>query len=103
MTFVGLTALVGARLSGRWVGMGAGLALAVIPAVQEHAQEGRSYALVLAFVVLATWLLVGALERPSSRRWAWYAAATLIAALLNWFSMLALVADTVTMVYVRPG
>lgn len=99
----GLTALVGARLSDRWVGMGAGLALAVIPAVQEYAQEGRPYALVLAFVVLATWLLVGGLERPDGRRWACYAAATLIAALLNWFSLLAFVAHAVTVVYVRPG
>ncbi|MFF8369243.1 MULTISPECIES: glycosyltransferase family 39 protein [Streptomyces] len=97
-----LTALTGARLSGRWVGMGAGLALAVVPAVQEYAQEGRSYALVLAFVALATWLLVGALGRPSALRWAGYAGAVLVAALLNWFSLLALVAHAVTVAYVRP-
>ncbi|MGW9041824.1 glycosyltransferase family 39 protein [Streptomyces lydicus] len=97
-----LTALIGARLSGRWVGMGAGLALAVVPAVQEYAQEGRSYALVLAFVALATWLLVGALGRPSALRWAGYAGAVLAAALLNWFSLLALVAHAVTVAYVRP-
>ncbi|WP_078894108.1 glycosyltransferase family 39 protein [Streptomyces sp. CT34] len=99
----GLTALVGARLSSRRVGVGAGLALAVVPAVQEHAQEGRPYGLVLAFVVLATWLLVGALERPHSRQWAGYATAVLIAALLNWFSLLAVVSHGMTMVYVRPG
>ncbi|MGW1374775.1 glycosyltransferase family 39 protein [Streptomyces sp. NPDC002446] len=97
-----LTALIGARLSGRWVGIGAGLALAVVPAVQEYAQEGRPYALVLAFVALATWLLVGALERPSVQRWAGYGAAVLIAALLNWFSLFALIAHMVTVVYVRP-
>ncbi|MFF9480639.1 glycosyltransferase family 39 protein [Streptomyces sp. NPDC014733] len=98
----GLTALLGARLSDRWAGAGAGLALAVIPAVQEFAQEGRSYALVLAFVVLASWLLVSALERPSSRRWAGYAVAVLIAALLNWFSLSALVAHGVTVACGRP-
>ncbi|WP_234442085.1 glycosyltransferase family 39 protein [Streptomyces sp. NRRL S-1448] len=102
-TACGLTALVGARLSTGVAGTAAGLALAVVPAVQEHAQEGRSYALVLAFVVLATWLLVSALERPDARRWAGYAAATLIAAWLNWFSLFALVAHGVTMVCVRPG
>ncbi|MCB5912188.1 glycosyltransferase family 39 protein [Streptomyces pinistramenti] len=101
-TACGLTALVGARLSDRWAGIGAGLALAVIPAVQEFAQEGRSYALVLAFVVLATWLLISALERPGSRRWAWYAVAILIAALLNWFSLFALVAHGVTVACGRP-
>ncbi|MFF4607343.1 glycosyltransferase family 39 protein [Streptomyces sp. NPDC001339] len=98
-----LTALIGARLSGRWVGIGAGLALAVVPAVQEYSQEGRSYALVLAFVALATWLLVCALERPGAWRWAGYAGAVLIAALLNWFSLLALVAHAVTVVCTRPG
>lgn len=97
-----LTALIGARLSGRWVGIGAGLALAVVPAVQEYAQEGRPYALVLAFVALATWLLVGVLERPSAQRWAGYGAAVLIAALLNWFSLFALVAHAVTVACVRP-
>jgi mannosyltransferase len=101
-TACGLTALVGARLSKCWVGVGAGLALATIPAVQEYAQEGRPYALVLAFVVLATRLLVGALERPDSRRWAGYAATVLIAAWLNWFSLLALAAHGVTIVYIRP-
>ncbi|MFG2290627.1 glycosyltransferase family 39 protein [Streptomyces sp. NPDC048595] len=98
----GLTALIGARLSDRWVGIGAGCGLAVIPAVQEHAQEGRPYGLVLAFVALATWLLVGALEQPNRRRWACYAGAVLIAALLNWFSLFALVAHGVTVAYVRP-
>ncbi|MEU5014199.1 glycosyltransferase family 39 protein [Streptomyces sp. NPDC021749] len=97
-----LTALVGARLSTPVAGTAAGLALAMVPAVQEHAQEGRSYALVLAFVVLATWLLVSALERPDGRRWAGYAAAVLIAAWLNWFSLFALVAHGVTLVCVRP-
>ncbi|MGG7569053.1 glycosyltransferase family 39 protein [Streptomyces sirii] len=98
----GSTALIGARLADRWVGIGAGCGLAVIPAVQEHAQEGRPYGLVLAFVALATWLLVGALEQPNHRRWTCYAGAVLIAALLNWFSLLALVAHGVTMAYVRP-
>ncbi|MEE4418398.1 glycosyltransferase family 39 protein [Streptomyces bugieae] len=101
-TACGLTALLGARLATAVAGTAAGLALAVVPAVQEHAQEGRSYALVLAFVVLATWLLVAALERPDGRRWAGYAAATLVAAWLNWFSLFALVAHGVTMVCVRP-
>ncbi|MEU3711873.1 glycosyltransferase family 39 protein [Streptomyces catenulae] len=101
-TACGLTALIGARLSDRWAGMGAGLALAVTPAIQEFAQEGRSYALVLAFVVLATWLLVSALERPRGRRWVWYAVAVLIAALLNWFSLFALVAHGVTVACARP-
>ncbi|MFH8678129.1 glycosyltransferase family 39 protein [Streptomyces lydicus] len=97
-----LTTLTGARLSGRRAGVGAGLALAVVPAVQEYAQEGRSYALVLAFVALATRLLLAALGRPTALRWAGYAGAVLVAALLNWFSLFALVAHGVTMACLRP-
>ncbi|MFI1200034.1 hypothetical protein ACH4VR_11345 [Streptomyces sp. NPDC020883] len=102
-TACGLTALVGARLAGRPVGIAAGLALAIVPAVQEHAQEGRSYALVLAFVTLATWLLTEALLLPGGWRWVCYAGAVLIAAWLNWFSLFALVAHGVTVAWVRPG
>ncbi|MDG4864917.1 glycosyltransferase family 39 protein [Streptomyces sp. T-3] len=97
-----LTALLGARFAGRWAGIAAGLTLAVIPAVQEHAQEGRPYGLVLAFVVLSTWLLVNALERPGSWRWAAYAGAVLVGALLNWFSLFALAAHAVTVLWIRP-
>ncbi|WP_107116337.1 glycosyltransferase family 39 protein [Streptomyces sp. NRRL F-4489] len=96
-----LTALLGARLAGRWAGTAAGLALAVVPAVQEHAQEGRSYALVLACVVLSTRLLVAALERPGAGPWLRYAAAVLVAAWLNWFSLFALVAHGATLLWVR--
>ncbi|MCK7627729.1 glycosyltransferase family 39 protein [Streptomyces sp. RS10V-4] len=98
----GLTAQLGARLAGRGAGAAAGLALAVVPAVQEHAQEGRSYALVLACVVLATRLLVAALERPGAGRWIRYAAVVLVAAWLNWFSLFALAAHGVTLLCVRP-
>ncbi len=102
-TACGLTGLLGTRLAGHRVGMGAGLALAVVPAVQEQAQEGRSYALVLALVVLETWLFVEILARRGSWRWTWYAGTALFAAWLHWFSLLALVAHGVTLVCVRPG
>ncbi|MFD7924170.1 hypothetical protein ACFV3R_33825 [Streptomyces sp. NPDC059740] len=97
-----LTADLGACLAGRWAGLGAGLAFALLPSVQEYAQEGRSYAMVTAYVALTTRLLVAAAHRPRPGTWAAYAVVTLVAALLNWLSLLALLAHAVTLLLVRP-
>ncbi|WP_346094755.1 glycosyltransferase family 39 protein [Streptomyces olivaceiscleroticus] len=106
------TAATGRRLAGPWAGLAAGLVLALIPNIQHYAQEGRAYALVTAAVAVATWLLVRAAgvrrdgPEPGARLrgagwWAGYAAAVLCAALLNWFSLLALPAHAVTVVLAR--
>ncbi|MGW1075780.1 glycosyltransferase family 39 protein [Streptomyces sp. NPDC002537] len=98
------TAALGARLAGPWAGLGAGLAFALSPLVQQYAQEGRAYALVTAGIAAATWLLVTALERPGPGwRWAAYALTLLVAALLNWFSLLVLPAHAVSVALARPG
>ncbi|GGX77213.1 hypothetical protein GCM10010515_51360 [Streptomyces fructofermentans] len=97
-----LTADLGARLAGRWAGLGAGLALALLPALQTYAQEGRPYAMVTAAVALASRLLVAGLHRPRRRTWGAYAAAVLLGALLNWFSLLVLPAHAVTLALARP-
>ncbi|MCC3771345.1 protein O-mannosyl-transferase family, partial [Streptomyces sp. UNOC14_S4] len=102
-----LTSSLGARLADPWAGLGAGLVFALLPPVQQYAQEGRAYALVTAAVALATWLLVTALEhpRPAAARWRWgaYAVTLLVGALLNWFSLLALPAHALTVALARPG
>ncbi|GHE86359.1 hypothetical protein GCM10018785_62650 [Streptomyces longispororuber] len=95
------TAATGRRLAGPWAGLLAGTAFVLMPSTQRYAQEGRSYALVVAAVAVATWLLVTlAQDRPAARaatwRWVGYAGAMLVAALLNWFSLLALLAHAVT-------
>lgn len=97
-----LVTLLGARLADRCTGLAAGLAFALIPAVQQYAQEGRSYALVTACVALACLLLVEAIDRPGAARWAAYGATVLVAALLNWFSLLVLCAHAVTVAPSRP-
>lgn len=94
--------LLGARLADPCTGLATGLAFALIPAVQQYAQEGRSYALVTVFVALACLLLVEATDRPGAGRWAAYGTTVLMAALLNWFSLLVLFAHAVTMAFVRP-
>ncbi|MET9296693.1 glycosyltransferase family 39 protein [Streptomyces sp. NPDC003077] len=102
------TAAAGRRLAGPWAGLGAGLALALIPNIQHYAQEGRSYALVTGAVAVATLLLVGAADDTGVRggprawgRWTGYTLAVLVAALLNWFSLFVLGAHAVTVFLAR--
>ncbi|MFD8688664.1 glycosyltransferase family 39 protein [Streptomyces sp. NPDC059651] len=97
-----LVSLLGSRLAGRHAGLACGPAFALIPAVQQYAQEGRPYALVTACTALACLLLVAAVESPGTGRWAAYGGAVLVAALLNWFSLLMLCAHAATIVLARP-
>ncbi|MFJ5776362.1 glycosyltransferase family 39 protein [Streptomyces sp. NPDC093094] len=93
---------LGSRLAGRCAGVAAGLAFALLPVVQQYAQEGRPYALVLLCAALASRLLVAAVGSPTAGRWAAYGAAVLTAALLNWFSLLVLSAHAVTLALAGP-
>lgn len=90
-------ALIGRRLAGPRSGLAAGLVLPVFPAVQQYAQEGRSYALVMAAVVFSGLLLLRAVERPGPGRWCGYAAAALAACLLHEYAALAVAAHAVTL------
>ncbi|MGQ4390435.1 glycosyltransferase family 39 protein [Streptomyces sp. SAS_270] len=92
------------QLAGKYTGVAAGLAFALLPAIQQYAQEGRPYALVTACVALACRLLVAAVagRGPGPGRWAAYSAVMLLAALLNWFSLLVLFAHAVTIALARP-
>lgn len=105
-------ALMGRRLAGSWAGLGGGLALGLLPAVQFYLQEGRPYALVAAGAGLSTLALVSLLETgpgpggPGRRtwpRWTAYGITVLVCALLNWLSLLVLPAHAVTLWWVRAG
>ncbi|GAA5769335.1 glycosyltransferase family 39 protein [Streptosporangium roseum] len=76
-------AAIGRRLATPQVGLLAGLVYALLPMISRYGQEARSYALVSAVAVAATWVLLG--ERRS--RYAWYG---LLVALLGWFHLYAL-------------
>lgn len=99
--------LIGRRLAGPWAGIGGGLALGLLPAVQFYLQEGRPYALVAAGAGLSTLLLVSLLELPPGRRawprWTAYGITVLLCALLNWLSLLLLPAHAATLWWVRAG
>ena len=98
----GLVAALGARLLRPRVGLAAGLLFAVTPWVSFYAQEGRSYAMVTAAALLATYSLVRAVEAVDHRRWwAAYAAAAVSSALLHEFAVLLLLAHAVTLLLSR--
>ncbi|WP_309248717.1 glycosyltransferase family 39 protein [Streptomyces sp. MNP-20] len=90
-------ACLGRRLVGPRAGLLAGVAFAPLPLVQWHAQEGRSYAMVLAVVVWATYALVRAVETRRPGRWALYGALMLTACVLHEFAALALAAHAVAL------
>ncbi|MFF5974855.1 glycosyltransferase family 39 protein [Streptomyces sp. NPDC012769] len=96
--------VIGRRLAGTWAGLGAGLALGLLPAVQFHLQEGRPYALVAAGAGIATLLLVSLSQGVDRRRgagWVAYGAAVLVCGLLNWLSLLILPAHLLTLLWTR--
>lgn len=93
----GTLALLGQRLARPRAGLLAGVVFTLLPPVQRYAQEGRSYALVCALVVWASYLLVRALRRRTVRAWAGYGVVVLAACLLHEFAVLALAAHLVAL------
>ncbi|NXY99642.1 hypothetical protein HYE82_35795 [Streptomyces sp. BR123] len=107
------TALIGRRLAGFWAGLGGGLALPLLPAVQFYLQEGRPYALVAAGAAVSTLLLVSLLSEGEGGRggqgrrvwprWTAYGLTVLVCALLNWLSLLVLPAHAATLWWAGAG
>ncbi len=109
---VALTAILGRRLTGSgWVGLFAGLIMALTPTVTYYAQTARSYALVVACVLAATLVLLHALAaeaagapgRRVARWWLGYGALVLLAGYLNEMALLMLTAHLVTVLLARYG
>jgi mannosyltransferase len=98
-----LVAAIGARLAGPRVGVAAGTLFAVVPVVSLYAQEGRSYALVTACAVAATYCLVRGCESGRQGWWQLYTLCAGLAGLLNPFAVLVLVAHAVTLLMARSG
>ncbi|WP_107484830.1 glycosyltransferase family 39 protein [Streptomyces sp. TN58] len=87
-------AAVAHRLVGERAALVAGCVYAVLPPVQMYAQEGRSYALVAAAVVWATYFML-------CERWAAYTVVLLIGCWLHEFAALALLAHAFTARHTR--
>ena len=74
---------VGRALAGPRAGLLSGLVFALIPSVSRFAQEARFYSLEVLAAMLATLLLLRALDRPSARRWLAYAACLILLGYLD--------------------
>ncbi|MYT39565.1 hypothetical protein GTY66_26560 [Streptomyces sp. SID8356] len=91
-------AALGHRLAGPWAGLGGGVALGLLPAVQFYLQEGRPYALVAAGAGVSTLLLVTLLEgRGRAVHWIAYGGTVALCGLLNWLSLMILPAHLLTL------
>ncbi|MEU9381085.1 glycosyltransferase family 39 protein [Streptomyces sp. NPDC048279] len=68
----GLVGLLGRRMFAVRTGLLAGLLFAVVPAITRYGQEARPYAFATMFALLATLLLLRALDKPSLLGWTLY-------------------------------
>ena len=88
---------LGARLFSRRVGLLAALLLAINAYHIRYAQETRSYAMVVFFAVLATWLLAKNLQEPSSAHWGIYAAVCAMATYSHFYAVLLVPAQAISL------
>jgi mannosyltransferase len=88
MAAAALVVLLGERLIGVRAGIAAGLLFAVLPNTTRYAQEARPYGLAMAAALLATLLLLRALEKPSWARWGGYAAVLAVTGLAHLVAVL---------------
>jgi mannosyltransferase len=88
---------LGARLFGRRVGLSAALLLAINAYHIRYAQEARSYAMLVFFAVLATWLLTKNLQEPASARWGMYAALCALTTYCHFFAALLVPAHAISL------
>jgi mannosyltransferase len=88
--------LLGTRLFGRRVGLLAALLLAINAYHIRYAQEVRSYAMVVFFAVLATWLLAKNLQEPSSAHWGIYAVVCALTAYSHFYAVLLVPAHAIS-------
>jgi len=77
-------------------GLAAGALFAMTPSTISYAQEARSYATVTMLAVIATYLLIRAIE-TGGRWWPAYGAAVALTGLFNLFGLLILVPHGLTM------
>ncbi len=95
----GLVGAIGQRLAGVRTGLIAGVLFAGTPIVSYYAQEGRSYSIVCALVLLASYFLIRASDGTSpALRWpVSYLAAAALAIVVHEFAILALAAHALTL------
>ncbi|MCW2898733.1 MAG: hypothetical protein JWO67_998 [Streptosporangiaceae bacterium] len=99
----GGVAALGRRLYSATAGLFGGLIYAALPMVSRYAQEVRQYTLVSAAAVLATYVLVRALESPRPRLalYGWYGAVLSVLGWLHLYSLFLVAAHGLTVAMLR--
>lgn len=98
---VGTVYLLAKRLAGARVAALASLLLAVNPLFVRYAQEARGYELSLFLVILASYLFVRGLERPSWAIWIAYALAAGLSAYAHVFALLVPASHAIALLFRR--
>ena len=96
---VTMTAAIGRRLISPWAGLAAGVVLAILPVTSRYAQEARSYEMVVAVAIVASYLLVRVLAAGAGQRRRWvigYGISIAALGVLNVFGLLLVPAHAVT-------
>ena len=75
MIAAALVVVLGRKLFDRWVALASGVFLAASPFVVKWSQQARSYTLLLALSLIATLVLLRALDRGTRSSWALYGVA----------------------------
>ncbi|MDG4823050.1 glycosyltransferase family 39 protein [Asanoa sp. WMMD1127] len=96
-----LTTQLGTRLFGARAGLVAGLLFAVVPSTSRYGQEARGYAFAALFAVLATLLLVRAVDRPTGWRFVGYGLALLGLGLCNVVGLLVVAGHAAAAIGIR--
>jgi mannosyltransferase len=87
-----LLSVLGRRLFSTQVGLFAGVLFAILPGISRVGQETRAIAFTVMFAVLATLVLVIALEAPQRWRWLYYGASVVALGMTSVIALLLLVA-----------
>jgi mannosyltransferase len=82
-------------------GLVAGLLYVAAPQTTYYAQDARPYGLVTLFAVVATYLLLVAMQRGGARWWVAYAVAIVLTGVASLFALLILAAHGVTLLRAR--
>ncbi|MGH9545169.1 MAG: glycosyltransferase family 39 protein [Terriglobales bacterium] len=94
--------LLGARLFDRATGLASAALLSVHSFHIHWSQETRAYTLLVLLLVLATCLLISALESNRSRNWIVFSVAAALSVYAHIFALLVLLAHAFSIVFPRP-
>jgi mannosyltransferase len=92
---------LGARLFGQRAGLLAALLLGINAYHIRYAQDARSYAMFVFFAVLATWLFMRNLQKPSSAQWELYGFVCALTAYCHFFGAMLVPAHVIPLLFWR--